>query len=187
VVLFDGADGVPFPHELQVGDHTLPAVGETLLEVDVSLNGLWGELTLCTYTDNNTIEAHASIRCAPQWNCTCQDHEGAPLTCEGDDRHGSQPCECMRWGGCVGVNNSGVMSVGRRRVYGAGGSGHIYSTMAGGECDGWHSPCSWRKVAIRRVARTQCVRAALHNVSARISEAAAAKLVQAALEGCLVT
>eukprot|EP01052_Picozoa_sp_SAG31_P007262 SAG31_NODE_344_length_17385_cov_58.217575_11_plen_437_part_00 len=185
-VLLDDSIGASFPSKGKGGTGPLPAVDETLLEVDVSLNELWGELTLCTYTGNHTAGGQASVRCEPQWNCTCQDHEGAPLTCEGDNHHGNRPCECMAWGGCAGADNSGVMSVGRRRVHGAGELGHVYSTMAGGECNGWHSPCSWRQQRTGRAARTQCVRAALHDVRARISEVTAVEIVQASFEACLV-
>ena len=168
------------------------AVGETLVQASVTVNQLWGELTLCSsirpqQADNTSSggSAVSVVSCAPQWNCTCQDHAGSPRSCTGSDHHGDKPCECLIWGGCAGVDNSGVMSVGRRSTQSGhrrrrdadeaaaaattrGGGGNIYSTMAGGQCDGWRSPCSWKQLDTSssagggpRVASTVCVRDAL--------------------------
>ena len=115
------------------------------------------------------------------------------------------------------MDNSGVVSVGRRSSgrTDAGPSGAVYSTMAGGECDGWHFPCSWKQqhgadtdgLQLKTKASTDCVRAALRGrgrsigaatkVAAAVrgipgghavaeAEAVAARLVGAAFAACLV-
>ena len=156
--------------------------GQTIVQASVSVNHLFGELTLCSTRNDET----GTVSCAPQWNCTCQDHEGSPRTCEGDDSQ--HPCECRLWGGCPSLDNVGVMSVGRRASGGRSGrTGRVYSTMAGGECDGWHSPCSWRQLSIGIEARTDCLRVAMRSLLGdddALSDAVVARLVATAFAGC---
>ena len=91
----------------------------------------------------------------------------------------------------AGVDNSVVLAVGRRS---SGSRGSIYSTMAGGECDGWTDPCSWRQLGVGRTARTECLRALLagadepnHALGSAEAAEAATRLVDAAFAGCAVS
>lgn len=151
------------------------AVGATITEANVTVNELFGELTLCA-DDNSTGE----VRCAPEWDCTCQTGEGATPSCQGDEHHGV--CECMEWGGCreEDADNSVVVSVGRRKV----GAGHVYSTMRGGECDGWNEMCSWRQSGEGRTVEVECLREQLSALSDNTGRIEAELMVRAAFDAC---
>lgn len=97
------------------------------------------------------------------------------------------------FGGCAaeeGVDNSVVVAVGRRS---SSNGGAVYSTMAGGECDGWKDLCSWKQLGggPARTARTECFLrtldamhiAAIADVGAR--EEAAARAVDRAFTACM--
>ena len=112
-----------------------------------------------------------SFTCAADWECWCRSYGGGDSNpCDSNDESDgdTRVCPCKLWGGCGGgqwpVDSDSSVAVGRKSMKQAAvaagepvpaslvtlaAAAHVFSTTAGGDCDGLGNPaapdglCTW--------------------------------------------